>query len=137
MSAEQTRQLIDNYLNRFNASDWDGMTALVGEDVAHDINQGDRQIGREAFHRFLVENSRYYDEQLGDVVVMTDESGRRGAAEVTVRGRYIATAPGQPDASDQSYSLRAGIFFELDSGAISRVTTYYNMADWQRQVEGG
>ncbi len=137
MGAEQTRRLVTNYLDRFNASDWDGMAALVGEEVVHDINQGERQIGREAFHRFLVENSRYYDEKLGDIVVMTDESGLRAAAEVTVRGRYIATAPGQPEASDQSYSLGAGLFFEIDDGAIGRVTTCYNMADWQRQVGNG
>lgn len=137
MSAEQTRQLITDYLERFNASDWEGMAALVGEDVDHDINQGERQIGRDAFHRFLVENSRYYDEQLGDTVIMTDDSGRRAAAEVTVRGRYTATAPDQPEASDQSYSLPAGLFFVIEDGTIARVTTYYNMADWRRQVGGG
>ncbi|RLQ88286.1 ketosteroid isomerase-related protein [Notoacmeibacter ruber] len=136
MSAEQTRKLIETYIDRFNESDWDGMAAMVGEDVAHDVNQGDRQIGRDAFHRFLVENSRYYDEQLGDVVIMTDETGNRAAAEVTVRGRYLETAPDQPEASDQSYSLSAGLFFVVDGDTISRVTIYYNMADWQRQVRG-
>ena len=136
MSAEQTRQLIKDYLDRFNASDWDGMAALVGEDVAHDVNQGAREIGRDAFHRFLVENSRYYDEQLGDVVILTDETGSRAAVEATVRGRYTETAPDQPTASDQSYSLSAGIFFVVDGGSITRVTTYYNLADWQRQVGG-
>ncbi len=137
MSAEQTRRLVRDYIDRFNASDWDGMAALAQEDVAHDINQGRREIGRDAFHRFLVENSRYYDEQLSDTAVMIDESGHRAAAEVTVRGRYIATAPDLPEASDQSYSLSAGLFFEVDDGSITRVTTYYNMADWRRQVSGG
>ena len=34
-------------------------------------------------------------------------------------------------------SLPAGIFFELDEGLISRVSTYYNLADWITQVEKG
>jgi hypothetical protein len=33
--------------------------------------------------------------------------------------------------------LPAGAFFELADGRITRVTTYYNLADWTTQVVGG
>ena len=49
---------------------------------------------------------------------------------------YRATADGLPVAQGQSYGIAAGIFFEVDDGRISRVSTYYNLAEWIRQVEG-
>ena len=66
-----------------------------------------------------------------------EEATRRGvraAAEFTVHGKYLATAEGLPAANGQSYTLPAGIFFEIDDGLISRVTTYYNLQDWIAQV---
>ena len=38
------------------------------------------------------------------------------------------------EAKGQSYILPAGGFFEIRDGLISRITTYYNLNDWVRQV---
>ena len=51
--------------------------------------------------------------------------------------KRLQAAEGLPPANGQRYSLSAGIFFEIDDGLISRVTTYYNLADWIAQVEAG
>ena len=134
MSVEDTRALVRRYLDAFNASDFEAMEATLHEDVAHDVNQGGREVGREAFRRFNMTMARHYDEQLSDIVVMTDEGGHRAAAEFTVRGTYRETAEGLPPARDQSYSLPAGIFFEVDDGLITRVSTHYNLEEWKRQV---
>ena len=133
-SPQDTRALVRRYLDAFNASDFDAMEATLHEDVAHDINQGGREVGREAFRRFNMQMARHYDERLSDIVIMTDEHGGRAAAEFTVRGTYRETAEGLPPAHDQSYSLPAGIFFEVDEGQITRVTTYYDLEEWKRQV---
>ena len=133
---DDTRALIRRYLDAFNASDFDAMEAKLAEDVVHDVNQGEREVGREAFRRFNMEMARHYDERLSDIVVMVDEHGTRAAAEFTVRGIYRETADGLPPARDQSYSLPAGIFFEVDDGEITRVSTYYNLKDWIAQVGG-
>lgn len=130
----ETRALVRRYLDAFNTSDFDAMEATLHEDVAHDVNQGERQIGRDAFRRFNMEMARHYDEKLADVVVMVDEHGGRAAAEFTVRGTYRETVKGLPPARDQSYSLPAGIFFEAEDDAITRVSTYYNLEEWKRQV---
>ncbi len=58
----------------------------------------------------------------------------RAAAEFVVNGTYLATDPGCPEAHGQTYKLPAGSFFTLADGKIARVTTYYNFADWKRQV---
>lgn len=137
MSEAETRALIERYIAAFNAGDNDGMLACLSEDVAHDINQGEREIGKDTFRWFLGMMDRHYREELADVVVMVGPGGSRAAAEFTVRGTYLATAEGLPEANGQTYSLPAGIFFEIDDNQISRVTTYYNLADWTAQVAKG
>ncbi|MEQ8482256.1 MAG: ketosteroid isomerase-related protein [Hoeflea sp.] len=137
MSRDETVALIRRYLDAFNAKDSDGMLACLTEDVAHDINQGEREIGKEKFRWFNARMSRHYDEELGDIAIMVNESGNRAAAEFTVRGAYLATDEGLPEANGQRYSLPAGIFFEVDDALISRVTMCYNLTDWIAQVEAG
>jgi steroid delta-isomerase-like uncharacterized protein len=51
-----------------------------------------------------------------------------------VNGTYLATDEGLPEANGQTYRLPAGSFFNLKDGKITRVTTFYNLADWVRQV---
>jgi steroid delta-isomerase-like uncharacterized protein len=126
-------ELVSRYYDLFNRADWDGMSALLADDVAHDLNQGERQVGRAAFRGFLDRMARSYREQLRDVVVMSGPAGRV-AAEYVVDGEYLATDEGLPPAAGQRYSLPGGAFFEVAGGAIRRVTNYYNLQDWLRQV---
>jgi steroid delta-isomerase-like uncharacterized protein len=39
-----------------------------------------------------------------------------------------------PGAAGQTYRIRAGAFFEVRDGLIVRVTNYFNLADWLRQI---
>lgn len=137
MSETRTRNLIEAYVAAFNAGDHEEMLSLLSDDVAHDINQGGREIGVEKFRWFLGMMARHYREELSDVAIMVGEGGGRAAAEFTVRGTYLTTAEGLPEATGQTYSLPAGIFFDIDDGRISRVTTYYNLTDWIAQVSRG
>ena len=41
---------------------------------------------------------------------------------------------GLPPARGQRYVLPGGAFFEIEKGCITRVTNYYNLQDWVRQV---
>ena len=134
MSEAETLKLIERYIAAFNAGDNEGMLACLSDDIAHDINQGGREIGKEKFRWFLGMMDRHYREELADVVVMAGQGGGRAAAEFTVKGTYLSTVEGLPEANGQTYSLPAGIFFEIDDGLISRVTTYYNLPDWTAQV---
>ena len=127
-------ELIHAYYAAFNAGAFDTMLGLLTDDVVHDINQGERQHGRAAFHAFMAHMNECYSEQLRDLVVLSEFSGRRAAAEFTVHGTYKATDSGLPEASRQQYVLPAGAFFEVRDELISRVTNTYNLADWLRQV---
>lgn len=128
------RALIENYYAAFNAGDMDRFLALLADDVVHDINQGGRETGKAAFRAFMARMNRNYREQLVDLVVMTDADGARAAAEFTVLGEYLVTDEGLPPAHGQKYRLPAGAFFEIRAGKVARISNYYNLPDWIRQV---
>ncbi|WP_240125477.1 nuclear transport factor 2 family protein [Thermomonas alba] len=127
-------ELVLSYYAAFNRGDWDGMLALLAEDVAHDLNQGPRETGKAAFAVFLQRMARCYREQLRDVVVLASEDGTRAAAEYVVHGEYLQTDAGLPPAHGQRYLLPGGAFFDLRDGRIARVSNYYNLEDWLAQV---
>jgi steroid delta-isomerase-like uncharacterized protein len=122
------------YYEAFNAGDIDGMLATLHEEFAHHVNEGAVRLGKAAFADFCRHMSETYREVLTDIVVFASEDGTRGAAEFVVNGTYIKTDPGLPEARGQEYVLNAGGFFTLKEGRITRVTTYYNLQDWLRQV---
>lgn len=134
--AEDTEALIRAWYTAFDAGDREGMLALLAEDVAHDVNQGPREVGKPAFRAFLGQMDRCYRERILDLVVMVDGSGTRAAAEFVVEGEYLATDSGLPPARGQRYRLPAGAFFAVEGGRITRVTTHYNLQDWIAQVDG-
>ena len=129
--------LIQRYYDAFNRGDWEAMLDCLTDDVAHDLNQGGREHGREAFRAFLARMNRSCREQLQKIVVMASADGLRAAAEYEVHGSYLADDEGLPPAHGQRYVLPGGAFFDLRDGRISRVSNYYNLADWIAQVSGG
>jgi steroid delta-isomerase-like uncharacterized protein len=126
--------LIRRYYDAFNRADWTTFLGLLTEDVAHDINQGGREVGRAAFSRFMDRMNASYRERIEDLVVFASADGRRAAAEFTVHGEYLRTDEGLPPARGQTYQLPAGAFFAVENGRVARVTNYYNLQDWLRQV---
>ncbi|KAB7769664.1 nuclear transport factor 2 family protein [Xanthomonas maliensis] len=136
--SESNRQratgLVQAYYAAFNRGDWEGMLSFLSEDVAHDLNQGPREVGREAFAAFLQRMNDSYREQLQDIVVTASEDGTRVGAEYVVHGVYHSTDEGLPEATGQTYVLPGGAFFDVRDGKLTRVTNYYNLQDWIAQV---
>lgn len=128
--------VLERYYAAFNAGDWEGMLSLLTDDVRHDINEGPTQHGKDAFRQFLARMDAHYREQARDLVVMVSPDGQRAAAEFVIEGEYLRTDEGLPAAQGQRYTLPVGAFFELRGGRIARVTNYYNLSDWTRQVGG-
>lgn len=129
-----SRDTISRYFAAFNAGDTEAMLAELTPDVAHHVNEGQVRRGKDLFREFCEHMSICYREELSDLVIFVSEDGTRGAAEFIVNGAYLKTDEGLPEAQGQRYVLPAGSFFAFEGGKISRVTTYYNLADWMRQV---
>ena len=91
---QNTLTLIKHYYAAFNAGDMDTFLGLLTDDVVHDINQGARETGKDAFRAFMGRMNRNYKEQLVDMVIMATEDGTRAAAEFVVLGEYLVTDEG-------------------------------------------
>ena len=130
----RTHELITRYYAAFNNSDPAGMLELLSNDVQHDINQGGTELGREAFRAFLAHMETHYREEARDLTVLVSADGVRAAAEFVIHGEYLKTDTDLPSARGQKYALPVGAFFEVHNGQIARVTNYYNLQDWTRQV---
>ena len=131
-----TFDLITRYYAAFNAGDMETFLSLLTDDVVHDINQGARETGKAAFAAFMEKMNGHYREKLVDITVMAAPDGSRAAAEFTVLGEYLTTDEGLPPAQGQTYRLSAGAFFAIRDGKVARVTNYYNLQDWLKQVGG-
>lgn len=136
MSAAATEALVRRYYDAFNRGDSEAMLACLADDVIHDVNQGMRRPGKDAFRAFCAHMSRCYAEQLDGLVILVSADGRRAAAEFNVLGTYLSTDGDLPPAKGQRYALPAGTFFVIDRDRIARITTYYNLTDWLVQVTG-
>ncbi len=129
-----TEELIGLYYESFNRGDRPAMLRLLSSNVLHEINQGEAVSGVNAFASFLQRMDLCYEEQVEDLTILVNEGGSRAAAEFFIRGRYLKTDEGLPEASGQPYHLRVGAFFEIERGKIARVTNYYNLQDWLAQI---
>jgi steroid delta-isomerase-like uncharacterized protein len=132
MSSEK---LVSSYYEAFNTKRFSDMLNLVTEDIIHDTNQGERSIGKESFKSFLGDMDKYYDEFLDNIVIMLNQDGTRASAEFICHGTYKNTCEGLPPAAGQKYNLPVGCFFEIKGDKIARITNYYNMNDWLKQVK--
>ena len=130
------KSLITAYYDAFNAGQTDRMLDMLHDEVEHHVNEGQIRKGRDLFAAFNAYMTRCYRETLTDIVVFANEAGDRAAAEFVVNGTYLEADEGLPPANGQTYRLPAGAFFTIRDGRIARVTTYYNLADWVRQVGG-
>ncbi|MGQ0528929.1 MAG: ketosteroid isomerase-related protein [Panacagrimonas sp.] len=131
---DATTQLLKDYYAAFNRADWPGFLAMLTDDVIHDVNQGGREVGRAAFSAFMERMNRSYAEQIADIQIMVAPGGARAAVEFTVFGKYLKTDEGLPEAKGQTYKLPGGAFFDIRDGKVARVTNYYNLQDWLKQV---
>lgn len=134
MTVTDTTALIHRYYAAFNAGNWESFFALLTEDVVHDLNQGARETGKAAFRAFIDRMNASYSEQIVDIAISVHAEAQRAAAEYVVVGTYLKTDEGLPPATGQTYRLPGGAFFEVRDGLVSRVTNYYNLQDWLRQV---
>jgi steroid delta-isomerase-like uncharacterized protein len=130
-----TRGLIESYYQAFNEKRFADMMEHLSDDIIHDVNQGGRTTGKEAFKKFLQEMDHFYDEHLSDFVIMVSIDGTRAAAEFICSGTYKNTCEGLPPARGQKYRLPVGCFFEIFEHKIKRITNYYNLPDWISQVK--
>lgn len=128
------KNLIEQYYDAFNHQDIKLFLNLLDENVVHDINHAHQELGKEKFEIFWERMNRCYKEKAKDLVIMVNDEGTRAAAEFVIEGSYVATDSPLPEAKGQPYALRCGAFFEIKNNKIMRVTNYYNLNEWLKQI---
>lgn len=123
-----TRDLIQSYVDAFNAGDEQGLLDTLHPEIEHEINEGGIEIGLAAFGEFRGRMNARYEERLEEVVIFAE--GDRGACEFMVAGRYLGTDEGLPEARGQEYRIPAAFFVTVGDGRILRLTSYYNLRRW-------
>jgi steroid delta-isomerase-like uncharacterized protein len=136
-AADRTSALILRFYSAYNRRDIDGMLDCVNDDVVHDLNQGQREVGKAALRAYLQRILRCYSEEVRDIVVLSIDDGTRAAAEFVQHGVYQETEPGLPPARGQQYVLPGGGFFTVHMGKIARVAHHYDRQDRANQLERG
>ncbi len=134
-------ETVSTYYDAFNRKDWPAMLALLHNDIRHDPNQGSHRHGKALFTEFLQNMDTCYDEQLTDMVILSEPgesktASGRVACEFVVNGTYQQTDGDLPAATGQNYVLPAGSFLDVQNGLITRITTYYNLPLWESLVLG-
>ncbi len=133
---EKTVKLIETYFDALNKKDMGLYFSIMDKTVIHDINQGTSEQGTEKYKKFMKKVGDSFDEKLSDLIIMVSDDGKYAAARWIDHGIYIKDFPGMDiPAKNQKYALAGGHFFEIRNGKLSRVTTYYNAADFMDQVK--
>ncbi len=133
-TSDSAAALIQQYYDAFNRGDGEAMLAMLSPDVVHDLNEGGREVGIDAFRAFMAKMQRCYAEQLSNVRILASTDGEHAAAEYVVSGTYLNDDADLPPATGQRYSLPGGAFFDIADGRITRVSNYYNLSDWIAQI---
>jgi len=131
----KAKELITAYYSALNRRDAEALLSLLSEEIIHDINQGTREFGKHAFRDFLGAMDNHFSNSVSDLTVMVSENGLRASAEFTSEGTYKRTRSGLPPARGQPYRIRAGAFFEIANGKLTRITNCYNLPEWIAQLE--
>lgn len=142
---EPTRELIATYYSAFNDGDLTAFSRLLADDVVHDINQGERQSGKEAFLRFMDRMNACYREKISGVEIMVNPDGSRAAAEYTVdvnigaAGIFTPVDHGFPSDGvlvTGELNVPSWVYGTLDLGRVREIREtgqVFNYRDWPRQ----
>lgn len=126
-----------SFIEAVNARDFEMLARLVDEDVAFDSLTGQRTVGVEPLRAWIMSYLRHFDETFSDVVLMYDGFGQHVAADTTVHGTYRETMASFPEASGQVYSIPSVFVFEIEDGAITRLSHYRNIRLFERELAAG
>ena len=126
--------LIQSYYQAFNEEDIEKFISTLHPEVIHDICQGETEIGRDAFRKFMERCFDVCKENARDIVIIAGEEGKYAAAKLVIDGVYLKGAANCPPAKNQKYTIPVYAFFEVKDGLIHRMSCFYNQKDWIKQV---
>ncbi|MFA7414496.1 MAG: nuclear transport factor 2 family protein [Rhizobium sp.] len=114
-------------LTALNQRNFPAFMGFVGEDAALDMPDGSRVIGAQSLRDTLAAFVMRHDIRFVDAVIMGDDTGSRGAADVTVKAQQ-EPVDGGDGPSGGAVSLPGVIVFERDDALFLRISLYLSTA---------
>jgi len=114
-------------LTALNQRNLPAFMRFIGEDAALDMPDGSRVIGAQSLRDTLAAFVMRHDIRFVDAVIMVDDTGSRGAADVTVKAEQEPADDGDGPRGGV-VSLPGVIVFERDDALFLRISLYLSTA---------
>jgi len=126
--------IVERWAAAWNAHDPAAMAALFTDDGLYEDLGFEWYSGGKAMIASWVEVTTAGVPDVRIELVEAFQAGDRATAEWNFAGTHTGSfAPDLPP-TGRAFSVRAASVFELEGDLIRRVTDYYNLATWQRQL---
>lgn len=140
-SDEQARRLVAAWHGAWSGHDPERPDAVLTDDAVHeDVAGGGSSRGKAEIKRLLAAAFAFapdFRSTLTSVAVTGDTVTTEWEIEGTQTGATPAGTIGHLPATGRTFRLRAATILLLRDGKITRVTDYYDMATFWRQLGGG
>ena len=133
MAANVVKDLVDQYIARYNAHDVDGVIELFAPDAVHeDIAQGRGKTGIEAIGKGLQGfYGAFPDSQWEPRAVMCGDGS--AAIEYTLTGTHSGPLGSMPP-TGKRITLRGVFVLAIRDGRIVRCSDYWDAKTFQKQL---
>lgn len=133
MDTANPEQMLKDFAAAWSQHDVDRILSFYTDDcVYEDVALGRKMRGREEIRRFVEELFRgVRDFRIEHRAALVSDRG--GAAEWVMSGTHSDDLPGLP-ATGRRFSVRGASVLELERGKIRRISDYWDMAGFLRQL---
>ncbi len=124
--------IVVRYYQALFSKNLTAVMALLDPKIVHEFNQEFPEVGPAIFEEFLLKKFSHYNETIQKIDVISE--GAKASAFLQIKGSYNATYPGLPPATGQLYELNVYAFFEFNGNLISKISTFFNLGSFLRQI---
>lgn len=129
-----SNQIIKQYYDAILEQSVPNFLNLLSEDVVHEINQGDTEVGKSKFKTFMEQQFSYGEIEINDLIILSSQDGKYGFSRYLCSGKHVKNVEGYPPATGQHWKIPVVTYFTINNNKISHVAVYYNQKDWINQV---
>ena len=130
----ELKAISEAYYTAYNAEDIEGQIKIMADDVIYHSNSDKIRTGTQAYRKYTEGLFKEIDEKCIDIKYFVDEAQGVVTAQSRAEGKYVTSSDGLPKAKGQKYNIPVVEVFEIKSGKISKLTTYYNEDLWKTQI---
>lgn len=131
---ETNQRAVNAYYEAYNKQDIEGQIALMSPSFEHFTNAGKTESGVDAYRKYTKEVYSDVKEEVYQMHVLVGQNPSQIAVQSRAKGEYLKIDKNNPKAQPKKYDIPLAEFFEITSGKITKLSSYYNELEWKNQV---